>query len=126
MTPSALHALHTKPRVVDAETGTAAGGAARGADVRGGDHVERAGGPRPSGSDADGMTVASFVLGLVGLLVGNIFLGPAAVVLALIALARGTRRRGRAVLGLTLGLADLAVLAAFTVLDGTVSWGLTG
>jgi hypothetical protein len=72
------------------------------------------------------MAVASFVLGLIGLLVGNAFLGPTAVVLALVALGRGTARRGRALLGLTLGLADLVVLVALTVADHTLSWSIAG
>ncbi|MGI5403072.1 hypothetical protein ACQEVG_27210 [Streptomyces sp. CA-135486] len=74
--------------------------------------------------DADGMAVAAFVLGLVGLLVMNILLGPIAVVLAGLALWRGTARRGRALLGLTLGLADLVVLAVLISANGTVVWGL--
>ncbi|MEV4616093.1 DUF4190 domain-containing protein [Kitasatospora sp. NPDC049258] len=57
------------------------------------------------------MAVASFVLGLPGLLVLNLILGPIAIVLGGLALLRGTARRGRALLGLTLGVADLAVLA---------------
>ncbi|WP_030231982.1 hypothetical protein [Streptomyces sp. NRRL S-455] len=72
--------------------------------------------------DADGMAVASFVLGLLGLLVLNIFLGPVAIVLASIALWRGTKRRGRAYLGLGLGVADLVVLVAFMQADSTPSW----
>ncbi|MBT3153562.1 DUF4190 domain-containing protein [Streptomyces sp. CHD11] len=72
--------------------------------------------------DADGMAVASFVLGLLGLLVFNVFLGPTAIVLAALALWRGTRRRGRALLGLGLGVADLLVLLAFMQADGTISW----
>ncbi|CAM5673425.1 DUF4190 domain-containing protein [Streptomyces aurantiogriseus] len=72
--------------------------------------------------DTDGMAVASFILGLVGLLVLNVFLGPIAIVLATVALARGTKRRGRAWLGLTLGIADLVVLAAFMQADSTISW----
>lgn len=76
--------------------------------------------------DADGMAVASFVLGLPGLLVFNLLLGPCAMVLAGLALARGTKRRGRAVLGLTLGVADLAVLAAVTAADQSFSWSLAG
>ncbi|CAL9578075.1 hypothetical protein SUDANB108_05003 [Streptomyces sp. enrichment culture] len=72
--------------------------------------------------DTDGMAVASFVLGLLGLLVLNIFLGPLAIVLASVALWRGTERRGRALLGLGLGVADLLVLAAFMASDSTVSW----
>jgi hypothetical protein len=72
--------------------------------------------------DADGMAVASFLLGLPGLLVLNVVLGPAAVVLALVAFARGTRRRGRAALGLVLGVADLAVMVTVTVADHGVLW----
>ncbi|MER6439461.1 MULTISPECIES: DUF4190 domain-containing protein [unclassified Streptomyces] len=72
--------------------------------------------------DADGMAVASFILGLLGLLVLNVFLGPIAVVLASVALWRGTARRGRAFLGLGLGVADLVVLVAFMHFDSTVSW----
>ncbi|MFC9292379.1 DUF4190 domain-containing protein, partial [Streptomyces sp. NPDC057052] len=72
--------------------------------------------------DTDGMAVASFILGLVGLLVLNVFLGPIAIVLASVALWRGTKRRGRAALGLALGVADLLVLAFFMQADSTVSW----
>ncbi|MGV9556248.1 DUF4190 domain-containing protein [Streptomyces sp. NPDC003401] len=72
--------------------------------------------------DTDGMAVASFILGLVGLLVLNVFLGPIAIVLASVALWRGTERRGRAALGLTLGVADLLVLAFFMQADSTLSW----
>ncbi|MFE1286142.1 DUF4190 domain-containing protein [Streptomyces sp. NPDC058751] len=79
--------------------------------------------PRRTGvQDADGMAVASFVLGLLGLLVLNVFLGPVAIVLASIALWRGTARRGRAFLGLGLGIADLVVLVTFMQVDNTVSW----
>ncbi|MFD6529296.1 DUF4190 domain-containing protein [Streptomyces sp. NPDC060184] len=73
--------------------------------------------------DADSLAVASFVLGLLGLLVFNLLLGPAAVVMALIALARSTERRARAFLGLALGVADLAVLAVLVTAHGTVAWG---
>lgn len=72
--------------------------------------------------DADGMAVASFVLGLLGLLVLNVFLGPIAIVLAVVALRRGTTRRGRARLGLGLGVADLLVLVTLMQLDHAVSW----
>ncbi|PAZ13405.1 DUF4190 domain-containing protein [Streptomyces sp. SA15] len=72
--------------------------------------------------DADGMAVASFVLGLIGLLVFNVFLGPIAIVLAAVALWRDTNRRGRAYLGMGLGVADLLVLVAFMQADSTVSW----
>ncbi|MFE0808276.1 DUF4190 domain-containing protein [Streptomyces sp. NPDC058794] len=74
--------------------------------------------------DTDGMAVASFVLGLLGLLVLNVFLGPIAIALASVALWRGTARPGRAFLGLGLGVADLLVLAAFMSADGTMSWSL--
>lgn len=83
--------------------------------------------PAPTGRrDTDGMAVASFVLGLLGLLVLNLFLGPIAIVLASIALLRGTGRKGRAMLGLGLGVADLVVLAVLMSMDNTVSWGLAG
>ncbi|MGW0085837.1 DUF4190 domain-containing protein [Streptomyces sp. NPDC003393] len=72
--------------------------------------------------DADGMAVASFILGLLGLLVLNLFLGPIAITLAAVALWRGTARRGRALLGLSLGIADLIVLVTLMQLDHTVSW----
>ncbi|MEU5090718.1 DUF4190 domain-containing protein [Streptomyces sp. NPDC021356] len=72
--------------------------------------------------DADGMAVASFILGLIGLLVLNLVLGPISVVLASVALWRGTERRGRALLGLTLGIADLVVLVSLMQVDHTVSW----
>ncbi|MEV7119941.1 DUF4190 domain-containing protein [Kitasatospora griseola] len=67
---------------------------------------------RPAASEADQTAVASFVLGLLGLLLFNLVLGPLAIALAAFALHRGTTRPGRARLGLALGLADLAVLAA--------------
>ncbi|MGW2933904.1 DUF4190 domain-containing protein [Streptomyces sp. NPDC001156] len=79
---------------------------------------------RTGGRDADGMAVASFILGLLGLLVLNVFLGPIAIVLAAVAMWRGTRRRGRALLGLGLGVADLVVLVTLIQLDHTVSWNL--
>ncbi|MGW0786684.1 DUF4190 domain-containing protein [Streptomyces sp. NPDC002911] len=81
---------------------------------------------RPATREADGLAVASFVLGLLGLLVMNILLGPVAIVMAVVALARSTARRGRALLGLTLGVADLVVLAVLVTGNGTVSWSLTG
>jgi hypothetical protein len=79
---------------------------------------------RTGARDADGMAVASFVLGLLGLLVLNVFLGPMAIALAGVALWRGTARRGRAFLGLGLGVADLLVLAAFMQADSSLSWSL--
>lgn len=85
-------------------------------------HLTAPAGRRTGIQDAVGMAVASFVLGLLGLLVLNVFLGPTAIVLAAVALWRGTPRRGRALLGLGLGVADLLVLAAFMQADGTISW----
>ncbi|GFE24072.1 hypothetical protein ACFVJW_22375 [Streptomyces libani] len=73
-------------------------------------------------AQADGMAVASFILGLLGTLVLNLLLGPCALVLGGLALARGTTRRGRALLGITLGAADLLLLALLITTDGTVSW----
>ncbi|MEV7422681.1 DUF4190 domain-containing protein [Streptomyces sp. NBC_01429] len=70
------------------------------------------------------MAVASFVLGLLGLLVMNILFGPMALVLAGLALWRGTGRRGRALLGLFLGVADLVVLAVLLGADRTISWSM--
>ncbi|ARX86620.1 MULTISPECIES: DUF4190 domain-containing protein [Streptomyces] len=82
---------------------------------------------RPVGRrDTDGMAVASFVLGLLGLLVLNIVLGPVAIVLASLALWRGTARRGRALLGLGLGVADLVVLVTLMSLNNSVSWSFAG
>ncbi|MER5275646.1 DUF4190 domain-containing protein [Streptomyces sp. NPDC002809] len=79
-----------------------------------------------SARDADGLAVASFVLGLLGLLVMNLVLGPMAVVMAIVALARSTTRRGRALLGLALGVADLAVLAFVVTGNGVVAWSFGG
>ncbi|MFJ3912690.1 hypothetical protein [Streptomyces vinaceus] len=87
-----------------------------------------AGAPTPAAApavrQADGMAVASFVLGLVGLLAMNLLLGPASIVLAALALRRGTTRPGRARLGLVLGVADLVVLACLVSADQTWSWSI--
>ncbi|MER8157249.1 DUF4190 domain-containing protein [Streptomyces sp. NPDC094472] len=72
--------------------------------------------------DADGMAVASFVLGLIGLLLFNAVFGPCAIVLGTLALARETRRRGRALLGLVLGIADVVVLIVLLTLNQSVFW----
>ncbi|MCS0604122.1 DUF4190 domain-containing protein [Streptomyces sp. LP11] len=85
-------------------------------------HVDA--GVRPRGRDADGMAVASFIIGLLGLLVLNVFLGPIAIALAAVSLWRGTTRRPRAYLGLALGVADLVVLIVAMQLTNTVSWSL--
>jgi hypothetical protein len=71
---------------------------------------------------ADGDAVASFVLGLVGLLVMNMLLGPLAIALSCVALFRGTARRGRALLGLALGAADILVLAVLVTVNGGFVW----
>ncbi|MFB6812231.1 hypothetical protein [Streptomyces sp. NPDC056387] len=78
----------------------------------------------PAVRQADGMAVASFVFGLVGLLALNLLLGPASIVLAALALRRGTTRPGRARLGLALGVADLVVLAWLVSADQTWSWSI--
>ncbi|WP_221356180.1 DUF4190 domain-containing protein [Streptomyces beigongshangae] len=84
-------------------------------------------GRRPTGRrDTEGMAVASFVLGLVGLLVLNFVLGPIAIVLATMALRRNTPRRSRALLGLGLGIADIVLLVVLIAVNGTTSWGVFG
>ncbi|MFF9405101.1 DUF4190 domain-containing protein [Streptomyces anandii] len=76
--------------------------------------------------DTEGMAVASFVLGLVGLVVLNLVLGPVAIALAVIALRRDTPRPFRARLGLALGIADLLFLAVLLALDHGASWTAFG
>ncbi|MEC4015301.1 hypothetical protein [Streptomyces sp. H27-D2] len=84
-------------------------------------------GSRPAArTQADGMAVASFILGLLGLLMFNIVLGPCALVLAGLALVRGTDRRGRACLGLALGAADLIILGVLVNIHGSVIWQFGG
>jgi hypothetical protein len=72
--------------------------------------------------DADGTAVAAFILGLLGTFVFNVVFGPLALVLGAVALIRGTRRRGRAALGIALGLADLSILAALIATHQGVIW----
>ncbi len=79
---------------------------------------------RHSGTEADALAVASFLLGLPGLLLFNIALGPLAVTLGVLALVRGTSRRGRALLGAALGVADLVVLAVTTATAHGTLWQL--
>lgn len=81
---------------------------------------------RTKRNEADDMAVASFVMGLTGLLVFSLVLGPCALVLGGLALRRDTGRRGRAVLGMVLGAVGLVVLAVTTTATGTVSWSLAG
>ncbi|MFD3872681.1 DUF4190 domain-containing protein [Streptomyces sp. NPDC058623] len=80
---------------------------------------------RSRARDADAMAVTAFVLGLAGLLVMNLILGPTAVVLGSLALWRNTARPGRARLGIALGVADLVILACLVTADGTWSWSLS-
>ncbi|MFJ1855918.1 hypothetical protein ACIOFY_29050 [Streptomyces anulatus] len=127
-------------RVTDSGTRTVTGSGAAGPDAGAAPGADgQAPAPAPSpvagadaavsravGREADGLAVASFVLGLVGLLVFNVLLGPTAIVMALLALARRTRRRGRALLGLALGVADLVVLAVLVTGNGAVAWDFGG
>jgi hypothetical protein len=79
---------------------------------------------RPSGTNPP-LAAVSFVSGLIGLLVANLLLGPLAIISGLVAL-RTPGRRGRAALGIVLGLADLGVfllLAAHAgAHHGMLSW----
>ncbi|WP_405013478.1 DUF4190 domain-containing protein [Kitasatospora sp. NBC_01539] len=79
---------------------------------------------RATTAEGDQMAVGAFLLGLPGLLIFNLVLGPVAIVLGTLALVRGTARRGRALLGIALGVADLAVLAAVTVAGHGTIWRL--
>ncbi|OKI01289.1 hypothetical protein A6A06_21080 [Streptomyces sp. CB02923] len=74
---------------------------------------------RHRGDDA---AAASFILGMTGLLVFNLLLGPWAITLASLSLTRHTHRPLLAALGLALGLTDLLVLAAIGSMDHTLSW----
>ncbi|GAA0462984.1 MULTISPECIES: hypothetical protein [Streptomyces] len=76
--------------------------------------------------DANGMAVASFVLGLLGLLVMNLVLGPVAIVMASLALSRATSRRLPAMAGLGLGVCDLIVYGALVAADDSVAWTFSG
>ncbi|MFH9348323.1 DUF4190 domain-containing protein [Kitasatospora sp. NPDC017646] len=82
--------------------------------VSNGQGTDRRGTDRQHTAEADNLAIASFLLGLPGLLLFNIVLGPIAITLATLALVRGTSRRGRAFLGLALGIASLVILAVTT------------
>jgi hypothetical protein len=69
-------------------------------------------------ADGGGKAVVAFISGLAGLLIANIALGPLAIGLGILALRDGTPRRGRAALGIALGVADLLVLAALALRSG--------
>ena len=84
---------------------------------------DRPAAPAPAPRDADGMAVASFVLGLARPAGPQPLPRPDRHRPRLgVALWRGTARRGRALLGLGLGVADLLVLLAFMQMDSTLSW----
>ena len=62
----------------------------------------------------NGLAIAGFVCGIVGLLVVQYILGPLAIIFGSIGIRRGNRGaayRGLAIAGLVLGVLDLAVLA---------------
>lgn len=69
----------------------------------------------PRARDNGGKSVVAFVCGLVGLLVGNLLLGPIAIGLGIAALRGENPRRGRAVLAIGLGVSDLALFAFLTL-----------
>lgn len=81
--------------------------------------------PAPSTTNPP-LAAVAFVSGLVGLLVANLLLGPLALITGLVALRRDSGRRGRAALGIVLGLADIGVfllLAAHSgAHHGMLSW----
>ena len=84
--------------------------------------AQRSAAPRSSRSaSAQGTTrsggkaVVAFVSGLVGLLFANLALGPLAITLGILALRDGTPRRGRAILGIALGVADIVVFAVLVL-----------
>jgi hypothetical protein len=89
-------------------------------------------GTTPTTSKPIPLAAVSFVCGLVGLLVANLVLGPLAIVLGVIGLRADRSRRFRAVLGILLGAADIAVfvlLAAHSAHSGThgsLSWNFFG
>jgi hypothetical protein len=91
-------------------------------------HTETA--ARPVRADGDGRAVVGFVSGLIGLLVGNLVLGPLAIALGVMSLRGGTKRRGRAALAVALGIADLLVFAALALHStsghGGLSWHFAG
>jgi len=72
------------------------------------------------------LAAVSFVSGLVGLLVANLLLGPLAIVLGLTALRKEPDRRGRAMLGVVLGVADIALFILLAARagahHGSLSW----
>jgi predicted lipid-binding transport protein (Tim44 family) len=74
---------------------------------------------QPEARDNSGKSVVAFISGLVGLLVGNLILGPLAIGLGIAALRGENPRRGRAILAIALGVADLAIFAFLTLRSET-------
>lgn len=76
------------------------------------------------------LAAVAFVSGLVGLLVANLLLGPLAIITGFVALRRDAHRRGRAVLGIALGCADIIVLVLLAAHSGaghgSASWNFLG
>jgi predicted lipid-binding transport protein (Tim44 family) len=76
------------------------------------------------------VAAVSFVSGLVGLLVANLVLGPLAIILGVIGLRVDSARRARAVLGIVLGVADIAVFVLLAAHagshHGSLSWSFFG
>lgn len=77
--------------------------------------------PPSTKADGSGKAVVAFISGLAGLLIANIALGPLAIGLGTVALRDGTPRRGRAALGIALGVADLVVFAVLALRSGAGS-----
>ena len=79
-----------------------------------------------TGTKSIPFAAVSFVCGLVGLLVANLVLGPLAIVLGVMGLRADKSRRVRAVLGILLGVADIALFVFLAVHSGahhgSVSW----
>ena len=92
-------------------------------------HRQQFAGARPSVARPP-LAAVAFVSGLVGLLVANLLLGPLAVITGCVALRRDADRRGRAALGIALGVLDVLV---FLLLaghssghSGGLSWNFFG
>ena len=109
---------------VGASVGTSVGGTESFKAVRSGRGAEA------TGAKAVPVAAVSFVSGLVGLLVANLVLGPLAIVLGLVGLRVDSGRRARAVLGIVLGIADIAVFVLLAAHagshQGSLSWSFFG
>lgn len=71
------------------------------------------------------LAAVAFVGGLVGLLVANLLLGPLAIITGSVALRRDAARRGRAALGIVLGLLDIVVFVLLAAHSGAHHGGLS-